>query len=180
MKIQVVERRVCPPARERDWFAGQAELLSGLAAAVGPEDLAVELTLVDDDTMTELNGRWRGVAGCTDVLSFSDLEESDDPLLHEGVRYAARPLALPGPRPAGSPELEGPVGELVIAPHFVTERCLANGWSPQAEFPLLVVHGLLHILGWEHDTDSRRRAMQDAETAILAGFGLSHPLRKRS
>ncbi len=181
MIILKVEHRLQPPAGAEDWFAQHEDLVARVAAGLGGREMAVELTLVDDAAMADLNSRWRGSEGCTDVLSFSDLEEgSEEPRLVKGQNHAAADLELPGPLPEVSGGEPMVVGELIIAPHFVKERCLAKGWSVEAEFPLLVVHGLLHILGWEHDTEQKRQAMQDVEESILTGLGLTHPLRQRS
>jgi probable rRNA maturation factor len=140
----------------------------------------VDLTLVEDKTMAQLNEQWRQAGGCTDVLSFSHLEESSEPLVAAGQDHAVRDLGLAGPAPEFEADGALVVGEILIAPEFVSRRCRERDWSVSAEFPLLVVHGLLHILGWEHDDDEKREAMQKVEELILAGEGLGHPLRQRS
>ena len=68
----------------------------------------------------------------------------------------------------------------MLAPRFVVDRGRRNGWPAAEEFPLLVVHGLLHLLGWEHETTEDRAAMQAVEREILARRGLPHPLLERS
>lgn len=179
MILELVDRRISPPSPDEDWFALFRDLVTGLAGEIGPPHLGVDLVLVSDGTMTELNRQWRHAEGPTDVLSFSEfLEESGEGLFRQGENHLACNLVLC----PGTPQIEGQrvAGEIIIAPDFVSRRCRDNGWSVAAEFPLLVVHGLLHIVGWEHDTDEKKQAMQDVEESILAGHGLTHPLRPRS
>ncbi len=180
MKIEVVDRRLAPPAEAEDWFCLYRGLVEKLAADIGPPSWKVDLLLVDDDRMAEVNKEYRFKDGPTDVLSFS--YTLDEPAgfgsLAKGEYHAAADLVLPF-----DAEHDGDhalVGDLVIAPEFVTTRCHANGWPVADEFPLLVVHGLLHIMGWEHDTDDKKSAMQDLEEEILAAHKLTHPMRPRS
>jgi len=57
----------------------------------------------------------------------------------------------------------------VLAPRFIADRCREQGWAPDQEMALLVVHGCLHILGWEHDEPADRRAMMDWRPPSCAG-----------
>ena len=177
MKLDLVDRR--GSATGSDHWATDWPQLVALAGAVGPGSWAVDLVLVDDAVMTGLNASWRGDAGPTDVLSFSYVEHtgSGTPDLGAGEGDASRDLWLPTEAGADDAPV---VGELVLAPAFVVDRCREQGWDSAHEWPLLVVHGCLHLLGWEHDSDVDRRAMQDREAEILARHDLPHPLRKRS
>lgn len=166
------------------WVRDNFGLLTLLAAQVGPADWAVDLVLVDDARMAGLNEGFRGADGVTDVLSFSYLAAADEGRadLAAGVGHAAHDLQLDAGEAeaaalSGAPPV---VGEVILAPDFVGARCEANGWPIGLEFPLLVVHGLLHILGWDHQEEEERQAMQDIEEAVLAGHELAHPLRRRS
>ncbi len=176
MILGLVDRRT-----RREPEAGAAlvlpwSTLAGLAGAVGPASWQVELVLVDDEAMAGLNLAYRGGEGATDVLSFSYLLADgpgapDAPTGRDGAR---RDLWLePGLGEAGQPPL---VGEVVLAPGFITHRCAERAWAVDQEMALLVVHGCLHILGWEHETEADRRAMRELEAAVLRGFGLPHPL----
>jgi len=139
------------------------------------------VVLLDDAAMAELNRDFRGGDGVTDVLSFSYLEEAgadDEPDLAAGEGEAAVPLLVEAPTPAEAERTT--VGEVVLAPAFVADRCREQGWDVTHEWPLLVVHGCLHVLGWVHDTAAAREAMQAVEARLLAGQGLPHPLRERS
>lgn len=180
MIIEVLDRRVTPPAESEDWFGLYEELVKELAADIGPPSWKVDLVLVDDLQMSQLNKEWRFKDGPTDVLSFGYTLNEPPGLgsVAKGEYHAATDLVL-----TFQAEYDGDhalVGDVVIAPEFVTTRCHAHGWSVAAEFPLLVVHGLLHIMGWEHDTEEKKSAMQDLEEKILATHKLTHPLRPRS
>lgn len=189
MKLTAVDRR-CRPGDPDPW-AGAREAWSRLETVVsgmGPAGWALELVLVDDGAMADLNRRWRGGDGVTDVLSFTYLEPEGNgpPDLAAGNEGAARDLWLPpemaldfGADVCSDGEMPL-VAEVVLAPAFVAGRCREQGWDTDLEWPLLLVHGCLHVLGWEHDDTDRRRAMADREAEHLARVGLPHPLRERS
>jgi rRNA maturation RNase YbeY len=100
-----------------------------------------ELQLVDGPTMTELNDTYRGKPQPTDVLSF--------------------------PAPAPFHKL-GVLGELVICKPVLTRQAKEQGHSPAAELDVLLVHGLLHLLGWDHEKSAREAAaMARWERALL-------------
>ncbi len=180
MILALVDRR-----SERVPAAGAAlrapwNLLCTLAGELGPADWRVDVVLVDDAAMTALNGGYRGATGPTDVLSFSYLTGEDPGSGAAGVRSGERGACLdlwPDPLEAGAGA--GPLaGEVVLAPVFITARCGENAWPVEQEMALLVVHGCLHILGWEHDDEADRQAMMALETAVLRACGLPHPLSK--
>jgi probable rRNA maturation factor len=150
-----------------------------LVAGLGREEWCVDLVLVDDRAMAELNGDFRGNPDVTDVLSFTYLEDEgpagpDLPAYEAGARHDLWWADPPGDD--GRPEA---VGEVVLAPDFIAGRCRDKGWPLEAEVPLLVVHGCLHVLGWEHDRPTDREAMRDIEQDLLRAAGLEHPLRKK-
>lgn len=145
-------------------------------ASLGHREWTFDLVLVGDAVMQDLNGRFRGQDRVTDVLSFSDLsggtaEEGRAPDLAAGEAGAWCDLWRDGPGFA-----EAPVGEVILAPDFIVARCRANGWPLETEIPMLVVHGCLHLLGWDHMEEEQARAMRRLETRCLAACGLAHPL----
>lgn len=178
MILALVDRRraAVPPAAAA--LCAPWAVLSGLAGALGPEGWRIDLVLVDDGEMAALNRGYRGGDGPTDVLSFSYLAgpggQGGPPALRAGERGACRDLWLDA---GDADEPAAPLaGEVVLAPAFISGRCRERGWAPDQEMALLVVHGCLHILGWEHDDDGDRRAMMDLEAVVLRGRGLPHPL----
>ena len=177
MKLQLVDRfggsmETARPFRD-------LEKLDLLVASLGLSDWLVDLVLADDSAMAELNRSFRDVPEVTDVLSFSYLLRAggSKPDLAEGDGEARCDLWL-DPLESNQPDLAAlrMVGEVILAPEFVTTRCRDRGWLLDQEIPLLVVHGCLHLLGWEHDQEQECQAMQTLESRLLAGVGLPHPL----
>ena len=180
MILRFVERRAAPD----DWYTDRSRLdgLAELAAPLGKADWAVDVVLVDDPAMARLNQEFRGSDGVTDVLSFSYLQESGPGAadLPAGTGHGRLDLWLDpvGGTPAGKGDRT--VGEVVLAACFVARRCMENGWSPDHEVSLLVAHGIMHILGWDHADEEQTEAMRSVEEDLLAAVGLPHPLRERS
>lgn len=115
------------------------------------EPVEVSLVFTDDGPMAELNGNWRGKHKPTNVLSFP-----------------AFPI-IPGDMP-------GPVlGDIVLARSTI-EREARELEKPVSEhLTHLLVHGFLHLFGYDHIEPDDAREMEQLETRILAGLGLSDP-----
>ena len=156
-------------------------ILADLVEPLGRPDWSVDLVLVDDKAMAGLNEGFRKVSGVTDVLSFSYLLDTGagEPDLARGRGHAFNDLWLDTLSVTREDVPAQAVGEIVLAPGFVAGRCREEGWAPEHEFPLLVVHGVLHVLGWDHISDPEAVAMQAVEVVILAAGGLPHPIRER-
>ncbi len=181
MIINLIDRRN-EPIENKDTFNFHAQMpvLRELGSRIGKKEWLLNLVLVDDLEMVELNGTYRGKNGVTDVLSFSYLMavESGKPDLKKGQCYAPANLLLDPMTSVGEECEESYVGEIILAPNFITERCQQQGWNLQHEIVLLVVHGCLHVLGWDHEDDFSREVMQVTEEGILADSGYPHPMRK--
>ena len=108
----------------------------------------VSLVLLPPAEMAELNAAHRGKDGPTDVLSFSF--DDDGPVLE------------------GSEVL---LGDIVICPAVAVANAHDHDVSLEAELELLVVHGCLHLLGWDHEVDEEAEAMESREAVHLARFG---------
>ena len=116
------------------------------------------IVLIDVAPMTELNEAHMGKKGPTDVLSF--------PL--EAMR--------PGETPAGDPA--GPplgIGDVFICPEVVADNAQSAGVPLRNEMALMVVHGLLHLLGYDHVVDSEAEQMEQRERDLMAEAGLVRP-----
>ncbi len=158
--------------------AAEESLLAAAVAPLGRPHWELNLVLLDDAAMAELNVRYHGGEGVTDVLSFSYLEEAppDQEGLAAGDGGAATALWLPE-ESADTAAGEAPLaGEIVLAPRFIDERCRREQWDPRLEWAMLVVHGALHILGWDHGEAKQQQAMRALEATALARLGLAHPL----
>jgi probable rRNA maturation factor len=111
--------------------------LGGELSDIGLMDGHFDVTLVDDAEMAELNRKFRGLTGPTDVLSFRWRNDRD---------------ADDSEMPAAG-ELAGFLGDIVIAVQTAERNARAEGHSLQIEIRQLILHGLLHLLGYDHETD---------------------------
>jgi probable rRNA maturation factor len=114
--------------------------------AEGVGRASISVALVDDPTIREINRRHLGHDWPTDVISFR-LSEDDDPDLH---------------------------GELVVSAEMAATTARASGADPWHELALYLVHGLLHLCGFDDATDEDRSAIRRREDEILAREGLSN------
>ena len=147
--------RAIPAARATVRRAGRA----ALAGTKRQAPLAVALLLADDARLRALNRHWRGIDRATDVLSFPSAE-----------RRPARPLLPP---PGQAPGEAIALGDVALARETVLAAAAAAGKPPPCHLAHLVVHGVLHLLGYDHVRDDDARLMARAERAALARLGLS-------
>ena len=146
-----------------DWSGlGDAETLCRRAAdaalAVLPDrptgDLSATLLLTDDATLRELNRRWRGQDKATNVLSFPT------------------PAAPAG---SGRPGMPRELGDVALACETVVREARDEERSLADHTAHLVVHGLLHLLGLDHDIDREAAIMEGLEIEALARLGIADP-----
>ncbi len=125
-------------------------LMAAVAAVLSHEGAEGDVTLVicDDATIADLNRRFRGEEGPTDVLSFPTRNEAD---IHFVV-----PEELP-------PYL----GDIVIAYPYAAAQARRLGRRVEDELELLAVHGALHLLGYDHADVDGERIMETQQNAIL-------------
>ena len=122
--------------------------------ASGLRSAELGLVLASDARLRELNHAWRGIDRPTNVLAFP----ADD-----GVS-----AALPGAPPRQ-------LGDVILAYETVAAEARAQGKRLAAHLSHLVVHGVLHLLGFDHETAAEAADMEAAEIAILAGLGWPDP-----
>ncbi|WP_251212837.1 rRNA maturation RNase YbeY [Adlercreutzia murintestinalis] len=125
-----------------------------LAAEGAPCTTEVSLSFIDDAVMAQLNERYRGKTGPTDVLSF----ECD---------------AIPQDVPADQIGAQVPVcelGDVIIAPDVAERQAAEYGQTFAQEIELLLVHGLLHLCGYDHLVEDEARIMEAREEALLADW----------
>ena len=128
--------------------ADQFETWATLALRDRP---AAELTLrlVDPDESRQLNNRYRGKDYPTNVLSF--------------------PADLPA-------AVELPLlGDVVICAPLVAEEARAQGKPEQAHWAHLVIHGILHLLGYDHQSAEQAEEMESLEAELLGSIGIANP-----
>jgi len=113
-----------------------------------PENAEVSIAVVENDEMADLNQRFRNKTGPTDVLSFPysepDMVPTDD-----------QPLAL---------------GDIVIAPAVAQANAEELGHTTEHELNTLLVHGILHLMGYDHEQDDDAHVMQAREKVILQAW----------
>jgi probable rRNA maturation factor len=114
------------------------------------EGAELTIRVVDEAESAELNRRFRGKDAPTNVLSF------------------------PFEPPPGMPE-SGLLGDLVICAPVVDREAREQGKHPDAHWAHMVVHGVLHLLGYDHPEGAQAAAMEDLETRILTGLGFPPP-----
>lgn len=128
-------------------------------------DSELSMLFVDETAMAELNKRFLGKDGPTDVLSFP----IDDDDVVEGGRS---PDSL-GPGPGPDPEQSDPptlLGDVVVCPAVAARNAPGHAGTYADEMALLVVHGILHILGMDHEDAEEAEAMEKRERELLARF----------
>lgn len=138
--------------------AGVAGLLENDAPLVG-----VSLRLSDAAELRTLNASWRGKDRPTNILSFPMLE-----------RDAARALT------DGLPATGFLLGDMVVAEEVLLAESAEKGVPVAHHFCHLIVHGTLHLLGYDHIIDSDAEEMETLERRILAGMGIPDPYRMRA
>ena len=118
---------------------------------------APELTVrvIDEHEMTELNERYRHKRGSTNVLSFA-FEMPDSPW------------------PDDAPAMNL-LGDVVVCHDVVTREAQAQGKALDAHFAHMVVHGVLHLRGYDHEDDAQAAKMEDEERRVLAALGFDDP-----
>jgi probable rRNA maturation factor len=120
-------------------------LAAAMAALPGADAREVAILLTDDASVRDLNARFRGQDKATNVLSF------------------------PAPQASGS------LGDIAVAFGVTAREAQAQGKPLAAHLQHLVVHGVLHLLGYDHLEDAEAEAMEAEERRILAGLGVADP-----
>ena len=117
------------------------------ARVTGAAELSIVLT--DDAEQRVLNRDWRGIDKATNVLSFPQIEPFSD--------------------------VSGLLGDIILARETLVKEADEQGVSFDDHFTHLVVHGFLHLLGYDHIEDDEALQMEGLETQILASLGVADP-----
>ena len=123
-----------------------------ISAVRAEGELVVSVRIVDANEMRQLNGEYRGKDSPTNVLSFPT----------GGID------GLP-------PDAELPLGDLVICASVVADEAVEQGKSADAHWAHMLVHGTLHLLGFDHEEDREAADMEAKEIQILARYGIANP-----
>jgi probable rRNA maturation factor len=149
--------RVCPTAEDVARAAARLALSLGKAGSSIARQTAIEvaITLADDAVQKRLNRDWRGVDQPTNVLAFPAWDPE-------------------APIPPGAPLL---LGDVVLALETAAREADEQGKPLSDHLSHLIVHGVLHLLGYDHATEAEAVAMESLETSILASLGVPDPYR---
>lgn len=133
---------------------GESGALAALGAALahgGQPELRVDVVFVDDAELARLHGQFLGDPSRTDVITF-DL------------------------RDGGAPDEHGPDGEIYVSVERAREIASARGVSVEREQALYVVHGALHLVGFNDHEPEERAAMRSAEAVVMERLGYDEDL----
>ena len=140
---------LCRQAAEAALAAGRSRRWAGRRSA------SVAFLLTDDTEMRRLNQRYRGKNKPTNVLSFPSAPED-------------------GPVPRAMPRH---LGDVALALETVRREAKEQGKTVRSHVSHLAVHGVLHLIGHDHQSDAEAEAMEALERRILAGLGIADPYR---
>ena len=139
-----------------------AELVLREEQVPGTAELSV--IFVDRRAIEDLNTRFLGGTGPTDVLAFP----MDDDLVLGGRQPDQGGRGPGAPSEAGEPPTL--IGDVVVCPAVAAAQAPEHGKSTEEELALLVVHGVLHLLNYDHADPKDHAAMQERERGLLAKF----------
>ena len=148
MSLTPAWRRALPPAAR----LARRAALAALDDVGNGRAIEICLVLADDATARRLNCTYRGIDKPTNVLAFGGYDKA--------------------------PDGEAAPGDVVLAHETVAGEARAAGIALADHVSHLVVHGVLHLLGHDHERPAEARRMRLAEVAILAGLGVADPYRR--
>jgi len=131
-----------------DWVSDLIDFSFGRLRVSPEADVAV--IFVDETAMEQLHIQWMMEPGPTDVLSF--------------------PMDELRPGRPGEPVVTGILGDIVVCPTVAAKQAVDAGHSAIEEMKLLTVHGLLHLLGFDHANDDEEKEMFGLQNQILADY----------
>ena len=140
---------------DKDWHAVpdlRRLARKAVSTALPDDDVAIGLLFTSDARIAEMNGQWRGKPKATNVLSF--------------------PVSAAAPVPAGEPR---PLGDIALAYGVVSREAREQKKPLSHHITHLIVHGVLHLLGYDHENYDESGAMEAREIMILAELGMENP-----
>lgn len=142
MPVEVVEEGG-EDAEPSPLAASALHLAQAILECVGHSGDELSVALVGDERMRELNRDWRGKDRTTDVLSFSQVEGED--------------------MPEASPML----GDVVVSVDVLRRQAADGGWAVEEELARLLLHGVLHLIGYDHEDEGDARVMRAEEARVV-------------
>jgi len=132
-----------------DWLEQVVGTTLDTALMTAP--VAIELVIAGDDTVHKLNHQYRGIDSTTDVLAFA-LSESD--IIQDSQ------FIMP-------PDSTTHLGEVIVCYQQAERQAIEHNIPLKYEFSLLIVHGVLHLLGYDHMESDEEQTMRELETKIM-------------
>ena len=136
-----------PGVLSETWLAEIAD--RALSVLKLPDNASLEIVVTDDDTVRKLNLRHRGLDETTDVLSFSAAPDETGFILPPGAGEA------------------GSIGEVIISGPQSARQAVQSGLEPAQELAFLLAHGILHLMGDDHEEPQERREMEQRHHKLL-------------
>ncbi len=150
MPVEVIDESSPEPCGTPEAQSPLGASAEGIATAIleclDRADAELSVALVGDERMRDLNRDWRGKDATTDVLSFSQIEGEPFSTLHEML------------------------GDVVISVPVLRRQAADGGWTVEEELARLLLHGVLHLLGFDHENETDARAMRVEEGRIVAAL----------
>ena len=128
-------------------------------------DAELSVLFVDETTIAELNERFLGKKGPTDVLAFPLDDDPDEP-----GRWPDAGGPAPGREPPEPSDLPTLLGDVVICPSVAARNAPEHAGTYEDELALLLVHGILHLLGMDHMEEADAEKMEARERELLKEF----------
>lgn len=172
----LVDLRIAEPAWSRalpgvDAIAARAADAVLRAVDFSPDRCEISLLLSSDDEIASLNERFRGRSGATNVLSWPSLT-LEKPLF--GEDDLTRLFAMQEQSTDGRVF----IGDVALAFGVVQREAETGFKSLEAHVSHLIVHGVLHLLGYDHEREDEAEAMATREIAALSVIGVADPYRE--
>jgi probable rRNA maturation factor len=126
---------------------------------------SVSVVIADDETVAIINEEYRGLPGVTDVLSFSNV--------HSGAYYGDDDRSPSAEMIEGfvmSPDFDPGLGEVIISYPQTCRQARAAGRTAKAELAQLVAHGILHLIGYDHEEPAEAARMRSKERQAMTAF----------
>ena len=160
-----IDVHVFPPFRSAVKAPWLRKVAAEALAAGDPEGAGgVSIAVADDETLRSLNERFRGLDEVTDVLSFGSKQGGSKPgesKPGEGDADASFPA---------DPDGKATLGEVVLSYPLAVRQSDEHDVTAEEELALLVVHGVLHLLGHDHEEAEEEARMKELERQALTGF----------
>lgn len=158
-------------ATRRGYVPGAALLRRWAAAALGARSrgAGIALLVVGSARSRSLNRAWRRQDHATNVLSF--------PAPPTGGRPGA--AARAGTRGRSGAPAPRELGDIVICPEVLRREARAQGKRERDHWAHLFIHGVLHLVGHDHEREAEARRMERLERRVLRGLGIADPYRVR-